>query len=177
MLSFIQSKTLRKTIIDSIEYILFIFRETNKKNITPIYKEETYRVIVLYSVAIIEAILLHILEIRGDEITTLVYKNPSKISEKIKHQDYPYGNVVTAIQCKEKKLNQQIGVRDLVTFMKKNKFMSDETAHDIIELNNIRNTFHLNKKRAKINLEVQKVELSLSLLHKIIKGAPKAIAK
>jgi hypothetical protein len=51
MLTFINSTSLRKTIEDSIEYINIIFNLA-KNNKSKIYKEETYRVIILYVIAI-----------------------------------------------------------------------------------------------------------------------------
>ncbi len=175
MLSFIKSKSLQKTIEDSIDYmnVLFDYAEDNKNDT---FKEETYRVIILYVVAVIEAILLYVLKERKENITTLAYKNPTEIT-RVKHKDYPKGKFVTAIQIKETKKDQQIGVQDLVGFMKQNKLMSKETADGILEINDIRNTFQLNKSRVSIKVEVKKVEKSFALLRKIIKGAPKAIAR
>lgn len=176
MLTFIKSKALQKTIEDSIEYMNVLFGST-KDSAKDAYKEENYRVIILYVVAIIEAILLYVLKERGDSVTILSYKIPSEICKKVKHEDYPNDIFVTAIQCREIKPEQQVGVQDLVSFMGKNGLMSDETAQGILEINNIRNTFHLNKPRANIKLELKKVEKAFSLLYKIIEGAPKAIAK
>lgn len=121
--------------------------------------------------------MLYVLKERGDQITTLIYKNSSEISKKVKHRDYPKDIFVTAIQCKETKKDQQIGVQDLVNFMKNNKLMKKETAEGILDINDIRNTFHLNKSRIDIRLELKKVEKAFSLLYKIIEGAPRAISK
>lgn len=176
MLTFIKSTALKKTIEDSVEYMNVLF-DTTKDSSSDAYKEETYRVIILYVVAVIEAILLYVLKERGDEIMSVTYKNASEISKKVKHEEYPKDIFVTAIQCKEVKADQQIGVQDLVGFMKRNKLMRKKTAEGILEINNIRNTFHLNKSRTNISLELEKVERAFSLLYKIIEGAPKAIAK
>jgi len=176
MLTFIKNKALKKTIEDSIEYMNIIFANA-KENSTTVYKEETYRVIILYVVAVIEAVLLYVLKERGEEIISITYKDPRIISEKLKHEDFPKGKLIAAIQCKEKKKAQQIGVQDLIKFMQKKKLMASDTAEGVLDINNIRNTFHLNKDRVDIQLEVKKVEKAFSLLHKIIKGAPKAISK
>jgi hypothetical protein len=176
MLTFIKNIALKKAIKDSIEYMNILFDSANDSS-SNAFKEETYRVIILYVVAVIEAVLLCVLKERDDQISVLDYKIPREICKKVKHQDYPQGTFVTAIQCKEIKPDQQIGVQDLVMFMVNNKLMKDDTAKDILEINNIRNTFHLNKPRTDIKLELNKVEKAFSLLYKIIKGAPKAIIK
>lgn len=176
MLTFIKNKTLQQTIVDSINYMNVLFK-TNKQIANNTHKEETYRVIILYIVAVIEALLLYVLKERNEEIITLNYKKPSEISIKVKHTDYPNDKFVTAIQCKEIKPDQQIGVQDLVNFMHKKNLMKADTVNDILEINNIRNTFHLNKPRLDIKLELNKVEKAFALLYKIIDGVPKAIAK
>ncbi len=67
-LSFIKDKELKRIIEDSIQYISLIFDNT-KKSSNNLYKEETYRVIILYVISIIEAILLYILKRRREKIT------------------------------------------------------------------------------------------------------------
>ena len=58
-LDFISDATLRKRVEDSIEYIYVLFDDA-KKTENKLFQEETYRVIVLYVVSIIEAILLYL---------------------------------------------------------------------------------------------------------------------
>lgn len=55
--------------------------------------------------------------------------------------------------------------------------MRDETAEAILEINNIRNTFHLTKSREDIDVEIAKVEKAFELLYIIIKGSPRAISQ
>lgn len=174
MLTFIKSTSLQKTIEDSIEYINIIFNSA-RENESKIYKEETYRVIILYVVAIIEAILLYIIKERGEKITSSVYKDPNKIYEKIKHSEFPDGTLVLAVKTEVIKDEKTIGVQDLVNFMKKNKLMKPKTAEEILTINDIRNTFHLTKSRNNASVETDRVEEALALLMKIIKVAPIAI--
>ncbi|MDO8743182.1 MAG: hypothetical protein Q7J30_01310, partial [Candidatus Azambacteria bacterium] len=60
-LDFIQDNELRKTIENAIQYIYIIFDQA-KDSKSELYKEETYRVIVLYVISVIEAILLYVLK-------------------------------------------------------------------------------------------------------------------
>lgn len=175
MLSFIKNKTLRKTIEDSIEYMNILFDESQDKNKSELFKDETYRVLILYVVAVIEAILLYIFQERKEEITTLKYKNPCELPNKIKHIDFQKEKLVVAIQVKEIKNKEHIGMKDLVDFMRKNKLITKGVSEEILAINNVRNTFHFTKPRDNIRLEVVDAENAFALLLKIIKGAPKTI--
>lgn len=177
MLSFIKNSTLRKTIEDSIKYMQVICDETQADNKSKIYKEETHRVIILYIVAVIEAILLYVLKERNNKIFSLIYKNPHEISKKIKHLDYPNNKLITAIRIKKTKKDNEIGMKDLIDFMEKHNLMTATTAKEILTINNIRNTFHFTKSRDGIDIDIKKVEKAFAVLLKIIKGAPKAIIK
>lgn len=118
MLTFIKDRALQKTIEDSIEYTNVLFKEA-QDNESKLFKEETYRVIILYVIAIIEAILLYVIKERGDKITSMIYTNPSEISKKIKHSDYPNEKLIIAVQTEKIKNDKELGVQDLVHFVKK----------------------------------------------------------
>jgi hypothetical protein len=173
-LIFIKNKDLRKTVEDAIDYIYIIFGDAADSK-SGIYKEETYRVIILYIVAIIEAILLYVINERRDTIKTVKYKKPRELSKKIKHLDHLDEKLVIAIQYKGCKKDEEIGVQDLVRFMKKNKFMATSIAEGILKINKVRNTFHLSKSRGNMVVDKAKVEKAFSLLYKIIEGGPKAL--
>jgi len=73
-LDFIKDKDLRKTLEDSIEYIYTLFEQSKNDKQKELYKEETYRVIVLYVVSAIEAVLLYFYKERVEKIEYLEYK-------------------------------------------------------------------------------------------------------
>ena len=173
-LSFLKKQELSKTIEDSIQYIQIILEESEKQK-SDLYREETYRVILLYVISIIEAILIRVLELRKEQIISTDYKYISPIGEKFKHNELPKGNVVVAVQEKNKKDTRRIGLVELVNFMKKNELMMKETAEEILEINDIRNTFHFTKPRDKITCEIETVEKAFELLVKIIERGPSAI--
>ncbi|MBU1104559.1 hypothetical protein KJ664_01510 [Patescibacteria group bacterium] len=173
-LDFLKDTDLKRTIEDSIQYIQIIFKlaKNSKSNL---YKEETYRVIVLYVVSIIEAVLLYILNTRNEKINYIDYKHTSPISEKFKHVDLPDDTVVIAVQKQLTKNNKNIGFVELVDFMRRNDLIAEKFAQEILDLNNIRNTFHFTKPRNKITCEIEVIEKAFELLLKVIENAPVAI--
>ena len=173
-LSFLKNEELSKTIEDSIQYIQIILEESEKHE-SALYKEETYRVILLYVISIIEAILIKVLELRKEQIISTEYKYVSLLDKKLKHADLPKGKVVIAVQEKTKKDSRRIGLVELVNFMQKNGLMEKQITQDILDINDIRNTFHFTKPRDKITCEIIIIEKALELLVNIIKKAPDTI--
>ncbi len=173
-LDFIKDKELKRTVEDSIQYLSLIFDNAEKSN-SNLYKEETYRVIILYVISIIEAILLYVLKKRDQKITHIQYKYVSSVEGSFMHSKLPESPVVIAVQKEVVKDERKIGLVDLVTFMEKKKLMSPDSALKILNINDIRNTFHFTKPRDKITCEIKTVENALELLVNIIKRAPKVI--
>src|ERR1035437_8678764 len=96
-LDFIVDESLRKTIEDAIQYIYIIFDQTEVSD-SMLYKEETYRVIVLYVISVIEAVLLYVLKIRGDKIDYIDYKYVTSLPREFIHEEVPENSVVVAVQ-------------------------------------------------------------------------------
>ncbi len=174
-LDFISDDTLRKTIEDSIEYVYVLMEESKKEDKSILYKEETYRVIVLYIVSVIEAILLYLYKRQNDKITYIDYKFINLLPEDYQHVSDCESRVIIAIQKITEKFDHQIGMFELVSFFKEKKFMKKETAEEILKINNLRNTLHLNKPRDESVCDIFQVEVSLKLLVYIIKRASKSI--
>ncbi|MDO8743054.1 MAG: hypothetical protein Q7J30_00625 [Candidatus Azambacteria bacterium] len=173
-LDFVQDNELRKTVEDAIQYIYIIFDQA-KNSESELYKEETYRVIILYVISVIEAILLYVLKSRNEQITYIEYKYITSLPEGFSHSEVSKSSVVVAVPKKQIKTDSQIGLVELVDFMKDGGLMKDQFAKKILVANDIRNTFHLTKSHSRIKCEIGTVEKSLELLIKVIKSAPKAI--
>ena len=173
-LDFIKDRALRITIEDSIQYLYLIFEQA-KNSDSNLYKEETYRVIVLYVISIVEAILLYVLKKRGEKMTHIQYKYANALPDSFEHSSVPNSVIVVAVQKEEEKDERKIGLADLVAFMEKGKLMSKDFATKILDMNDIRNTFHFTKSRDKITCEIETVENALELLVSTIQKAPKAI--
>ncbi|MDP3988685.1 MAG: hypothetical protein Q8P93_00395 [bacterium] len=176
-LDFIADPTLRKKVEDSIEYIYLLFEELKKREGNDLYHEETRRVIVLYTVATIEAVLLYLYKKHGEEITYLDYKFVQALSEKYKHESDRVATVVVATQNRKKKEDSQINLADLLEYFSSRKLMTKETGEKILAINNLRNTLHLNKVRDAIKCDITQVEVALNLLLHVIQKAPKTVLK
>lgn len=170
-LDFIKDEELHKTIEDSIEYIYVLFEQSKNNAQKELYLEETRRVIILYVVSVIEAILLYFYKARGEKIEYPEYKFIHTLPLEYEHHKKAGLPVIIAVQEKVEKQEHQIGLHDLVVFLGDKKLMQDKTADAILELNDVRNTFHLNKPRAK-NCDVKRVESALQLLVHTIEKAP-----
>ncbi len=175
-LDFVTNVKLRKTIEDSIEYIYVLFDKSREED-NDLFKEETNRIIILYVISIIEAILLFIFTQRGDQMNKLEYKFLQNLPSGFNHSQLAGHPIVVGVQKRVKKQDHEIGLFDLVGFFKENNLMSDKTAEKILEFNDIRNTFHFNKARSNQECDLKHVEGALSLLVYLIKNSPRALKK
>ena len=173
-LDFIKDKELRSTLENSIEYIYALFEESKNGEQKQLYKEETYRVIILYVISAIEAVLLYFYKERGEKIEYLEYKFIQSLSKNYSHKEKKELPVIVAVQEKVEKKEHDIGLHDLVILFRSKKLIKEKTANDILELNDIRNTFHFNKPRTK-NCDLKHVESALNLLVYTLQGTPKAL--
>lgn len=175
-LDFITDATLRKTVKDSIDYIYVLFEELKGKTANKLYQEETHRVIILYVVSVIEAILLYLYKKGEYEMTYLDYKYINTLPEGYRHDTCPGSRVIVAVQKNTSKAEHQIGLADLVNYFLDQKKIIKSTATEILAINDLRNTFHLNKPR-KITCDVAQVERALKLLLYVIQKSPSALLK
>lgn len=175
-LDFIKDKELRKTLEDSIEYIYALFEQSKNAEQKRSYQEETYRVIILYVVSAIEAVLLYFYKTRGEKITSLEYKYPSPLPLEYKHSIKSLSPVVIAVQEQVEKREYEIRMVDLINFFKSRNLILGATATDILDMNDLRNTFHFSKQRARA-CDLERVEKALHLLVHTIKNAPRALEK
>lgn len=175
-LDFIKDKELRKTLEDSIEYIYALYEQSNDDEQKELYREETRRVIILYVISAIEAVLLYFYKERGEKIEYLEYKFVQILPPEYGHSGKTGSLVAVAVQEKLEKKEYQIGLHDLVVFFKAKKLIQEKTATDILELNDVRNTFHFSKLREKA-CDLKRVESALLLLVHTIEKAPKALQK
>lgn len=175
-LDFIKDAELRKTLEDSIEYIYALFERSKDDEQKELYKEETNRVIILYVISAIEAVLLYFYKARGEKIEYLEYKFVQTLPPEYGHSGKTGLPVVVAVQEKLEKQEHQIGLHDLVTFFRSKKLIQEKTAADILELNDVRNTFHFSKPRAK-KCDLKRVEAALQLLVHTLERAPRVLQK
>ncbi len=175
-LDFIVDKNLRETLENSIEFIYILFEKSKDQEQKKIYQEETYRIIILYVVSSIEAVLLYFFKDRAEKIEYTDYKFVKPLSPEFEHKEKPGLCVVIAVQEKKQKPEHQIGLFDLVNFFRNKKLIKEKTADDILELNDVRNSFHFCKPRSK-TCDLERVESALALLVYIIEKAPRGLRK
>lgn len=173
-LDFIKDEDLRNTLDNSIEFIYVLHKRSKDEGQNKLYQEEIYRIIILYVVSVIEAVLLYFYKVRGEKIEYTEYKCVQTLPPEFENSKKRGLPVVVAVQEKTEKQECQIGLHDLVTFFKAKKLIQEKTANDILELNDLRNTFHLSKPRAK-SCDLKRVETALQLLVHTIKRAPKSL--
>src|SRR3989338_4614638 len=97
-LDFVEDSALRKTLENSIEYIYALFEETKAKKQNKLYQEETYRVIILYVVSAIEAVLLYFYKVREEKITYPEYKDVQILPKQYFYKDKEGSPVIVAVQ-------------------------------------------------------------------------------
>lgn len=174
-LDFIEDITLRKTLDNSIEYIYALFEQSKNKGENKLYQEETNRVIILYVVSAIEAVLLYFYKVRGEKITYPEYRFVESLPEGYIHKDKAESPVVVAVQETMEKKEHQIRLNDLATFFKEKKLIQEKTVDEILGLNALRNTFHFNKPRTDFVCDLNRVESALQMLVRTLQKAPKAL--
>ena len=175
-IDFIKDKELQKTLEGSIEYIYALFEQSKDDNQNELYREETHRVIILYVISAIEAVLLYFYKERGEKIEYLEYKFVQILPPEYKHSGKTGSSVAVAVQEKLEKKEYQIGLHDLVIFFKSKKLIQEKTATDILELNDVRNTFHFSKHRVQ-KCDLKRVEVALQLLVRTLEKAPGVLQK
>ena len=173
-LDFIKDKELRTRLENSIEYIYALYEQSKSVDQKPLYKEETYRVIILYVISAIEAVVLYFYKERGEKIEYSEYKFIESLPKNYSHDEKKGSPVVVAVQEKVEKKEHQIGLHDLITFFRGKNLIQEKTANDILELNDVRNTFHFSKPRIK-DCDLGRVESALKLLVRTIEKAPLAL--
>ena len=174
VLAFVNDKELKVTLENSIEYIYALYEQSKTLGNSKLYREETHRVIILYVVAIIEAVLFYFYKERKEEIKQLEYKYIQELPKNYVNKDRVDSFVVIATREEVSKKDHQIGMKDLVTLFKNKKLIIKDTADKILELNELRNTFHLSKLRTK-TCEIEDVEKAFKLLLYVLNRAPKVL--
>lgn len=144
-LSYITDTVLRRRIEDSIEYIYALHTQSKQIEISDIYRSETYRVIIVYVVAIIEALLFYIYQQRNQKITKIEYKEKIFLNGAYCHS-LVAGNVIVAVQKIIEKTESEIGLKELVEFLGKEKVLKEETLTQLLAMLPFRNSVHLRQK-------------------------------
>ena len=170
---FIKDSLLRKNIEDSIEYIYLLHQESKEKGKNILYKEETNRVIILYVISVIEALFLYFYKNISEKDVNIDYKVLQELPKDIISKKEK-GKIVLALKQENEKKEYELMLHTLVNFFEKVGRIKSSTKTRILELNQLRNTFHLSKKR-KNKCNTKAVEDALDLLVYVIKNISKIL--
>ena len=173
-LDFIKDRELKSTLEGSVEYLYVLYEQSKDKEQKELFSEETRRVMILYVVSVIEAILLYVYKRQDGVIEKNEYKFVKPLPETFSHSKKKECPVVVAVQEKVEKKDHEIGLHELVRFFKSKGLMREDTMSDILEMNDVRNTFHFSKPRRN-SCSINRVEKAMQLLVYTIERAPKAL--
>jgi hypothetical protein len=176
-LSFIKDKdeVLGKRIESSIEYIYSLYEDSKQAHRSDLYRTETYRVILLYVVSIIEAVLFYIYDASKLSLTKIEYKSIHKLPKTFIDTSTK-GQLLLAVETKRGKTESEINLRELVQFLVLEKVLKKETAERLFKVMEIRNSIHLRQTKQKPHT-IEDVSFSLDLLAYVIINAAQGFNK
>ncbi len=144
-LTFISDPILRQRIEDSIEYIYALYEESKQSDKNKLFQTETYRVIILYTVSVIEAVLFYVYEKRGVFITKTEYKEKRYLPSTYLNTKVE-GKIAILVEKTSEKDEPEISLNELAQFLVEEKVLKAETAEKLIRITKMRNSVHLRKK-------------------------------
>ncbi len=172
-LTFITDVILRRRIEDSIEYIYTLYETTKQSDKNELYQTETYRVIILYTVSIIEAVLFYIYEKRKLSLKKTEYKAIIYLPDSYKN-DSLSGRVMLGVESVRTKIESEIGLKELVEFLCVNSIIKPATKDKLLEIIKIRNSVHL-RQNGRNTCLVSDVDGALELLVYVITHSARTI--
>lgn len=172
-LAFIVDHSLRQRIEDSIEYIYTLYEDSKQSDKNELYITETYRVIILYTVSIIEAVLFYIYEKRGSVLTKTEYKEKEYLVETYRNDKVP-GKLVIAVERVTDKKESEISLKELIQFLCTENVIKKETEEKLLSLIKTRNSVHLRQSGGGL-CSVDDVDDALQLLVYVLTHAPRSI--
>jgi len=170
-LEFIKDEALRQRTEDSIEYLYTLYEESKGDDKNDLYRTETYRVIILYTVSIIEALLFYIYERKGVVIMKIEHKERITLPNSYKNKTVG-GKICVLVEKTTEKTESEISLRELVNFLEKKKVLKKATVKKLLNLIQTRNSVHLRQKSETI-CNIQSVEKALDLLAYVLIQAPR----
>ena len=167
---FVTPKTFRTNIIESVGFVAYLW--VLAQQIEEKYRDEMARTVILYNISIVEALLLfwakkHKIKFLEDKYTEK-YVLPKNL------QGIPDKELLVAHCCKIEKPDARIWLHDLVSEGK--QLLGSDLHSEIIDLQDIRNTFHLSKTRRTLSLDraEDSFDVVLEVVNKIKKDITKA---
>jgi hypothetical protein len=164
---FITPKSLRNNITESIEFAGWLWILAQK--VEPKYQDEMVRTIVLYNIGVIEALLLFRAKRQKIKFFEDLYPHATCLPEPFQKTDY---ELIISYRHKKEKNESRIWLNELI---KEQKLFLDSLHDEIVNLQNIRNSFHLSKPRSGLSLE--RASISFDIVLKLAMSIQKEILK
>lgn len=153
---FITPKAFRSNITESIEFAAWLW--VVAQSIESKYVDDINRTIILYNIAVIEAILLFRAKKKKIKFLTQEFKSPHNLPATFFQKKKV---VVMAFRENNPKPESQIWLNDLIR--EQEAYLGKKLFADIKELQEVRNTLHLSKKRSE-RLTLDKSQKSFDAL-------------
>ena len=171
---FITDRTLQKRVDESITYIFALYFDA-QDNQSKEFETETCRVIILYTISIIEALLHQVYEVIPQNITKESLRDTRELGGGYQHAANKHCEVIVATRCIINKEPREIQFNELVSFLQ-HKALKKDTVARIKKINSLRNTFHL-RKHGSSACKISDVDEALTLLELILKEIPRFLKK
>ncbi len=162
---FITPKVLRHNIAESVRFAVWLW--TMAEKVEPEYQDEMVRTIVLYNIGIIEALLLFRAKKEKLIFYDEKYPHATLLAKVFQHTDQ---DLIISYRTKKARDQSRIWLHELIKEQK--DFLGVSLHEQIVDLQDIRNTFHLAKPRTILSLKKaeKSFDLVLKLAEKIRKG-------
>lgn len=148
-LMFIADTALRRKIEDAIEMISVLYLLEKQEHLPQVFLKENRRIIILYSAAIIEAILLYVVKKKRWTIERTSYKNVSALPNN--YQLDSKSTLVVAKQVQETRSEKELMLDVVLRTCLEKGVINLHLKPKIEKAKNVRNTFHLSKSRKGLN--------------------------
>jgi len=145
--SFVTPKAFRANVIESVKFVAWLWVLAQK--IEDEYQDETVRTVILYNMSIVEALLLFWTKKKKKKFFEDKYTD--KYTLPIKLQGTSGKELLVAHFSRVEKDDTRVWFHDLIAECK--QFMGKDLHDRVIDLQGIRNTFHLSKTRRALSLK------------------------
>jgi hypothetical protein len=165
---FVTPRALRNNIVESVEFAGFLW--VLAQEVDDEYQDEVVRTVVLYNIAIIEALLLFWAKKHNIRFYDEKYRHPTPLAREFQKTDQI---LVVAYQSKTDREESRIWLHDLI--VKGEQFLGKELRDEVASLQDIRNTFHLSRVRRTLSLK--KAKESFDVVLQVVNKVKKEVLK
>jgi len=155
--SFVTPKAFRTNIIESVKFVAWLWVLAQK--IEDEYQDETVRTVILYNMSIVEALLLFWTKKKKKKFFEDKYTNKHTLPTEL--QGTGGKELLVAHFSRVEKEDTRVWFHDLIAECK--QFLGKDLHDRVIDLQGIRNTFHLSKTRRALSLKKAGVSFDVVL--------------